>query len=301
MKIKIWIFFVSAMYLLPLLTYAQVADGGEAGAFLKYGFGAKAASMGQSVFALSNDANAVYYNPAGLGQITQKQFVFMYAKPFALVRGMNYFSFAAGVPTSHGTIGLGVARLGVNDIPVVNDASGPTGETISDQELAILVGFGYALDQSLLFGVNFKIINQSLAKYSTTGFGMDLGMIYKVTANVGFGIFVQDLLGASLQLNKESNQIPIKLHFASYVKLLNRFSLTGDLNKVSGQNLAFSLGMEYALLPNKMFLRQGYLFKTHEYTVGIGFVLKQIGIDYALGLHPYLGETHRLGVQFSLK
>lgn len=301
MKIKIEILFILTLCLHPSFILGQTADGGEAGAFLKYGFGARAAAMGHSVSALSDDANAVYYNPAGLGQIAQKQFIFMYAQPFALVHGMNYFSLAATLPTSHGTIGLGVARLGVTGIPVVEDASGPTGETINDQELAILFGFGYALDQSLLFGVNFKIINQTLSEYSTSGFGMDLGVIYKATTNLGIGIFVQDLLGASLKLNNETNQIPIKLHLASYFKLLNRFSLTGDLSKVSGQTLAFNLGMEYALLPNKMFLRQGYLFKTNEYTLGVGFLLKQIGIDYALGLHPYLGETHRLGIRFSLK
>ena len=55
-------------------------DAGKAGAqFLKIGVGARAIGMGEAYGAVSNDANAVYWNPAGLNQLESKEVSFMHA------------------------------------------------------------------------------------------------------------------------------------------------------------------------------------------------------------------------------
>ncbi|MBN1383405.1 MAG: hypothetical protein JW983_00795 [Elusimicrobia bacterium] len=52
------------------------------GAFKDSGWGVRPAGMGGAFCAVSNDANAPLYNPAGMSQIERKQATLMYAKPY---------------------------------------------------------------------------------------------------------------------------------------------------------------------------------------------------------------------------
>ena len=63
-KIKIAICILAFLFVNNLIL-AQ-GDGGQAGAFLRYGIGARAMGMGGAFVAVSDDASGLYWNPAGL-------------------------------------------------------------------------------------------------------------------------------------------------------------------------------------------------------------------------------------------
>ncbi len=44
--------------------------------FLKIGVGGRAAALGEAFMAISDDASALYWNPAGLAQFTKNQVIF---------------------------------------------------------------------------------------------------------------------------------------------------------------------------------------------------------------------------------
>ncbi len=59
-------------------------DKGTTGAtFLKLGAGARAIGMGSAFTGLSDDASAIYWNPAGLGFTKRWELSFNYQKHFA--------------------------------------------------------------------------------------------------------------------------------------------------------------------------------------------------------------------------
>ena len=65
------------------LTYAQLFPnlggqrvGTSAAQFLKIGVGPRAEAMGQAYIAIANDAEALFYNPAGISQFEKNEVFF---------------------------------------------------------------------------------------------------------------------------------------------------------------------------------------------------------------------------------
>ena len=66
--------FTILILILIISLFAQSDDAGTSGfTFLKMNFSARARAMGNAYTGLSNDASAVFYNPAGMIQITSSQ------------------------------------------------------------------------------------------------------------------------------------------------------------------------------------------------------------------------------------
>jgi tetratricopeptide (TPR) repeat protein len=70
-------------------------DGGQAGAFLRYGVGGRALGMGRAFVAVSNDASGVFWNPAGLMGAEQIEIGTMYTN---LYFDSRYSHFGVVVP-----------------------------------------------------------------------------------------------------------------------------------------------------------------------------------------------------------
>ena len=84
MKIKYYFFliilFTWAVFASAQIELTRFAGRGKVGTtgfqFLKIGPSARAVAMGESFIALANDASAMYYNPAGLTQLTDRETIF---------------------------------------------------------------------------------------------------------------------------------------------------------------------------------------------------------------------------------
>ncbi|MEK7728181.1 MAG: UPF0164 family protein, partial [candidate division KSB1 bacterium] len=156
--------------------------GGE---FLTLGAGGRALGMGGAYSALANDVSAGYWNPAGLANIDYPQIMLMHSQQFGGVVKYDYGSFALPLGTSR-SLGLGLIRLGVDDIPVTQlsnpalklgeeyvDANGITrlntpyvARTISDAEYALFLSYGLKRNEKLAFGANVKLIHKNVGDNS---------------------------------------------------------------------------------------------------------------------------------------
>ncbi len=81
-------------------------------AFLDIGFGARPMGMGGAFTGLSDDANAIFWNPAGLARLQNSQLTFMHTRQFGLIPYtlLGYASRFRGYG-----VGLGVLTSG-NDV-----------------------------------------------------------------------------------------------------------------------------------------------------------------------------------------
>src|SRR6266487_6212781 len=86
--------------------FTRNAEGTTAANFLKLGVGARALAMGEAYSAVADDANALYWNPAGLTRIYHAEATFMHAAYLA----NSFYDYAAyGTHLGkHGALGAGV-------------------------------------------------------------------------------------------------------------------------------------------------------------------------------------------------
>ncbi|MDX6769869.1 MAG: PorV/PorQ family protein [Elusimicrobiota bacterium] len=177
---------LAALLALLLATTASAASNeGQAGAqFLKLGSSARAGGMGDAFTAVSDDAYAVHYNPAGLTRLERSQ---IGGGHTALFQRVTYQSFALAVPFGkeegwrRHALGLGVLYLGVGDIERrTGDSTNPVG-TFGAADSAYSLTYAHGFSESLSVGVTGKHINQSIDTYRGSAFGADLGLLYRLS------------------------------------------------------------------------------------------------------------------------
>jgi tetratricopeptide (TPR) repeat protein len=78
MKKRITIHLLTALNLVGLVLHAA-GDGGQAGAFMRYGVGVRAMGLGRAFVAVADDASSVYWNPAGLLGVERPEVMSMYS------------------------------------------------------------------------------------------------------------------------------------------------------------------------------------------------------------------------------
>ena len=103
--------------LIALCVFSFASDGGagQAGAYLKMGVGARALGMGGAFVAVSDDATASYWNPAGLAKLQKDQASFMHAK-LKLDRNFDFINYVKKQGENQ-AIAFSVIRFGVDNIP----------------------------------------------------------------------------------------------------------------------------------------------------------------------------------------
>ena len=306
------------IFAFSLSVYGDSGDGGDAGAFLKNGIGVRPISMGKAFVAVADDVHAGYWNPAGLATLNTTQVSAMYSNPMnynlmgnAGVGDIGYHTFSLAYPTNFGSLGLSAAYLDVGSIYVVEDASGPTGETFSDKEYGVIASYGSSITDQIHLGVNLKFVRQSIMDNTGSGMGMDLGVLYQPLSlyNLTLGLVIQDLIEPKIKLLGDDEiyleddgayTIPRKVRLGAAYELMDeRVLLAVGIDKASGRSAKLHLGTEVEPMKD-LDLRLGYTTDTGEITAGVGVRVSVIQLDYGFGFLN-LGSTHRvsLTVDFS--
>src|SRR3990172_4154460 len=102
---------VRRLSLVPLFLALMVVTSNAsryAGEFLLEGVGARALGMGKSFVAISNDASALYWNPAGLTRLNRREAMVMHTERFG---GVVNYDFAGIAVSLQDRLGLGVGLI----------------------------------------------------------------------------------------------------------------------------------------------------------------------------------------------
>ena len=182
-KLLYIIMVLSISYTLPAIRYccADVSIPPNAGTtsatFLKYGIGSRAVAMGGAFGGLADDITAMYWNPAGLAQLSNSELSVTHNESF---QGINddfagyAFHYKKGV--------LGVAayglytptdlerRSGLNE----NDAYFPISSIegyFGAYDIAGHVSYARYFKENLSLGASLKLIQETIDSYSAYGRG----------------------------------------------------------------------------------------------------------------------------------
>lgn len=327
-----FIWMVLVLFLASLPVYAGDADriGTAAGTQVLVPVGARDLAMAGSDIVFTKGTDAIYWNPAGLSNMTQKAAgMFSTVNIFGDIR-VNYLAVGAGMG-KFGHIGFSIKAFDFGDIPLttIEDMDGSNGRTFSPTFSTLGLTYSNKLTSTINVGITTKLIYESAPRVSATAVAFDIGLQYKNLAGlkgVSFGVVIKNI-GSNMQyrgtgLMQEvkvngrnefmrrgaaSDQLPASMELGlSYnYKVMedNNIILSGVFKNNNVQNDEFRFGMEYNY-KNFIMLRGGYLYMVntpaedvvYSFSLGAGLQYKlgntMLGIDYAFRNVQYFDASN---------
>jgi len=299
---------------LSLPVMAQDGDGGTEDNMSILGYGARALGMGKAFTALADDPTAVYWNPAGLEFLDQQSATFYHS---SLWGGTSYDFLGYAYPTlSLGTFGLGIARIGVDDIPQTSAGEQVYDNTFSNSEYQIYASYAKKMPYNLTPGISLRMFQRSWsgiideADLSDTGFGVDLGLMYRPEwlgspwlQDWSFGLKIQNFIAPSIKEGTVSENFPLTVKLGAFKKIRfaggEFFNALFDLDYSQYRSLKVHLGTEYRVKDYGE-LRIGYT--TGGFTFGASVEYQKFRFDYSYGSSAYsdvLPGVHRFSLSFT--
>jgi hypothetical protein len=260
--------------------------------FLKVAQGARSAAMGDAYGAVANDASAVFWNPAGLVYVEDREFTSTYTKWLV---NSAFYSGAFAMTTDLGTFAISFIQFVPDEIEETTPfAPGGTGRMLDAGDIA--VGFGYAkrLTDRFSLGGHLQYVQEQLDFDSGSTLNFSLGSMF-------FTGFRSSRIAMTLR-NFGKNELIIRDKFLMPMV----FSVTGAM-EVFGEmqdpnRLTLSYENVFAIdysnrghlggelwLQDIIALRAGYKFNYDTDTFSAG-----AGIKY-----PYMGKNIKIDASYT--
>ncbi len=281
-----------------------VVDAGGRSVFAR-GAAERALALGGAYAAVTDDASALIWNPAGLARLDRTS---VYASQTNLI-GLG-FSEQLGLlalPSWRlGTFGLGIRRFGVDGIEGRDARGAVFDDNLKDSETEILLGYGRRVGGMWKLGLVAKYQQHSLAGYSAGAPGLDVGVQVKPLQAAGrhsgladalsLGFAIRNLFEPDLRLDTEGVKDPtgLRLGAAYQGELADNIQLllATDMEKTRDMDTRLHFGAEVRLL-NTLALRVGS--NAGMMTAGAGVDFRSLSVDYAFE-DNLLEPVHRFGL-----
>jgi len=245
------IFLIIILLGLSVSLFPQTKVGTTAANFLTIPVGPRAAAMGGAFSAVANDATSSYWNAAGLSRMTRNEFSASTAEWFVGTR-TNWIGIGFKLDDDN-AIGISINQLdyGDEEITTAQEPNG-TGENWSASDIAISLSYARNLTDRFSVGGTVKYISQSIYDVSSTGFGLDIGLLfYTQLEGLRLGMNISNF-GTEMQLDGKSLLQPIDIDPAN----------AGNNPNISGQlltdewpiPLTFDVGLAYDVFKDEDWL-----------------------------------------------
>ena len=301
------------LILSPLFSPAPLhARARFAGEFLTLGAGARALGMGSAFVAVSDDATAGVWNPAGLTRIRRREAHAQHAEQFGGLVNHDQFGFAETLKDI-GSVGFSLLRVGVDNIPISilehpDQPIGPDNRpvrvgNVTTADYAIHLSYARALSKALALGGSVKLIRRKTGSGTGFGYGLDAGILYDARPGLTLGLVVRDLTQTRITYSSAATDriTPTALIGAAYTSRAHilRGRFTGSVSAGLGRDAVsieegrrFNAGVEYAFR-EIVALRLGA--EEGHFTAGAGVrFYRRFGVDLAFLSRSDLENSYRI-------
>jgi len=166
--------------LIFMAAIAPAATAAEPYNFLAIPAEAQAIGMGRAYAAVTDDASASYWNPAGLAAMDSFGFSLNYGNLYGL--GLHHGMINTALPWGNGnTIGINAIGLWPSSSATSMITTYPNlAGTVADSSYGLTLAYGRRIGDYVRLGVAAKGFMQSVGSQQTKGFGFDLGAQFLV-------------------------------------------------------------------------------------------------------------------------
>ncbi|MDD6897776.1 MAG: type IX secretion system protein PorQ, partial [Bacteroidales bacterium] len=185
--------------------------------FLRLPVSAHAAALGgYNITIIEDDPTLVFHNPALLASVSDKTI------------NLNYMSYMEGVKTASASfnrvvkdkasVALMAQYMDYGKMKQTNADNVQLGE-FSAKDIAVSGAFSYILSQRLVGGITARFVSSSMAGYTSTAMGVDLGLnYYDPEREWSVSVVAKNLGGQLSAYNEEYEPIPIDLQVGASKK-----------------------------------------------------------------------------------
>jgi len=302
-------FMISATFLL-----ARNENAGTNGfAFMKVNYSARAMGMANAFSALANDADAVFFNPAGLANMTGDQVKTTYMNYIEGLQGGSAV-FTAKLPTEW-TVAPFINFLVSDEMPKTFETNlgyGGQNGTFNTFSMVIGAGFGRNVNHMFDVGFNLKYFYENLDQSNASAVAADFAVLHQTeNDNLKIGAAIQNLgwqIDHYTEAKYEEGMPLVFVGSASY-RLGEKGYLNFDLVRPFDNDFYGRLGVEFYY--NQYFtIRGGLDSRMNDYrtsqsvdvfsglTMGLGFNWNKQRIDYAISSMGGLGLVNQISLAY---
>lgn len=295
--------------------FARSAAGTTGSEFLLMDTSARGIGMGGAFVAATNDASAIYWNPAGLSQVPRFSATFMHSR---YVTDIAYSAAAAATRLNDtSVVGAGVRYLDGGTLERT-DVNGLTRGTFTPRSYVAEIGWAQAIydlsdaEMDIAVGVALKAIRSDFGEIAT-GYASDYGLqarFYTAAHTYDIGVAMQNL-GVGQKFDKTRDSMPTRLRVGGGVRPIKPLLLTAEALAPINNAPHGAAGAEWTLESDqiaKISLRGGFNSLTADslgwasgLTFGFGVGLSDLSFDYAfVPLGSLDAATHRVSLSFNL-
>jgi hypothetical protein len=299
--------------------------GTSAAQFLKIGIGSRALGMGESYVSLADDAEALYWNPAGLCQFDKNSIFFSHTQ--YLVEIKLEYAGAVYHLDARNSFGVAITYLHTNEMKETTELQPfGTGRYFNFSDFLFTFAYARNMTDKFSFGISTKLMQENIAELTMKAVLFDLGIYYKTgwsstrfavtVSNFGSeiapsGSFTyQNLDNETVKVNSfQSFSPPIIFRIGISREFIDKeeHRLTGSIQlnhpNDNAENLNF--GAEYGW-KKTLFLRTGYKTAQVEENISAGFGVYwpmtyfNFRLDYSYSNFGRLGFVNRFSMHLEL-
>jgi len=223
--------------------------------FINLKVGARSNAMGRAFTAISDDANLVQYNPAGLSFLLRKELMISYLRWFGEI-DTQYLSYVH--PRFYKNLNVGIGLQWFDDTLKRTDINGvEIGETKVSESMTLL-SLSTKLSDKFSIGTNIKYLSSTLGRYSSSALVIDAGIM--LLSFVDIGISVNSFQLTPLKYREQEEKISSYASFG-IAKFFRKACISADATTVlSGTatgGIGLHFGFEYFLF-RELALQVGY-------------------------------------------
>lgn len=297
--------------------------------FLKIGVGARGTGMAEATVATANDASALFWNPAGIANSSENEFMAAYSA--YVVDLYHQFVGVTYHLTTDDVLGLSVIGLQSDDMPVTTETQPlGTGAYFKYSDIAVGITYARRMTTQFNFGITAKYVEENLAVLKIQTVLVDLGTYYSTgLSSLRIGVAVTNfgsdvapdgtarLLDGSSVSSFQSFSPPTMFKVGVAYDVINSgdhlLTTALQLNHPNDNAEHIRVGAEYGW-KSWFFVRAGVkrtigssMFKEDEtaaenYSFGVGvhipMTLTTLKFDYSFTDFNLLGAIHRISCGF---
>jgi len=304
--IGIWILFGIWCLGFGICAYAQ----GQAGldiAVLKAGVGARPLGMGGAFTAIADNADAPYWNPAGLGMLDNKNEITAMQTRLSTDTDHYYISYIR--PALGGTLGISWIQVGLGSITQTSSEVNPANNEVQNISIfsyfsnAYLLSYGRELNDRISVGLTAKYLTSDMFQiaggqaygYSVTP-GILLRLVTRDSRQITVGAKIDELINQQSWGTGTVEKVPPKLRIGLAYHSPNPGLFALDISQTMKSGYAAEASAGYEWSKDGLSLRLGY--SEGGLTTGAGFVSGHTRIDYAYVTQRDLSKdnVHRISL-----